>query len=141
LLAASVAGCGGDGGKDGSTAKRRSAKVDARTQAAIQGTIANYLSAARRGDAERFCGEQTDARLRRLYGGLRACTRSREATRPDRSIPALADLRAADAVRSGPGRAVEALLTRDGSRRYVFSMVDERGRSGWAVDGIAVDGG
>jgi hypothetical protein len=141
VLAASATGCGGGDGKGSGTAKRRSGKVDAQTQAAIQGTIANYLAAARRGDAERFCGEQSDARLRRIYGGLRACTRSSEATRPDRSIPALADLRAADAIRSSPRRAVEPLLTRDARRRYVFVMVDERGAGGWAVDEIALDGG
>ncbi len=145
VLTAGAAGCGGGDGKRGSTAKRGSVaagkKVDARTQAAIQGTIVNYLSAARRGDAERFCGEQTDARLRRLYGGLGGCLRSGEAKRPDRSIPAPADLRAADAVSSGPRRAVAALLTRDGRRRYVFSMVDERGPGGWAVDEIEVTGG
>jgi hypothetical protein len=144
VLAAGAIGCGGGDGKESSTANRRSAaarKVDARSQAAIQGTIANYLAAGRRGDAERFCGEQTDARLRRLYGSLGACLRSREATRPDRSIPPLTELRAADAVRSGPRRAFEALSTRDGRRRYVFVMVDERGPGGWAVDEVTLSGG
>jgi hypothetical protein len=135
-------GCGSDDGEKPKPKRQAVAgqKVGAADQAAIRAAIANYLAAARSGNAERFCGEQSDARLRRLYGGLNGCLGSAEARKPERSLPAVGQLRAADALLSRPRRAVEALITRDGRRRYVFAMVDERGPGGWAIDEITATG-
>lgn len=117
-----------DGGGGGGEANPQDAQL-------VEQAIRSYITAAREGDAETYCGQQTDGRLARRWGSIQECVASDEASAPAPSIPHGDSVEIE--ISSIDGNRASAEVSRQGgSTSSTYTLVDEGGEGGWAVDTI-----
>ena len=99
-------------------------------------TIRRYFDGGRKGNAEEWCGQQSDRLLKQNFGGLRECLKSDIASEKDPRIPPGRELRFGKTININGNKAKARPKTRDGSTRYFIRLVFEGSNGGWAVDFI-----
>lgn len=101
----------------------------------VEQAIRSFVQAARDGDAATFCGQQSDPRLERRYGGIEECVESEEATTPVPSIASGDEVNVEITSLTPPTASVQVSRP-GGSGSSTYEMVDEGGEGGWAVESI-----
>jgi hypothetical protein len=114
---------GGDGG--GGEANPQDAQL-------VESAIRSLITAYRAGDAETWCGQQTDGRLARKFGGIRQCIASDEATTAAPSLPDGDDVEVE--ITGIDGNRAAAEVTEPDGDSVTYTLVDEGGQGGWAID-------
>jgi hypothetical protein len=124
-----------DTAPEGGTTTEEGGAPQGQDASLIEQAIRSYVTAARDGDAETFCGQQSDPRLERRYGGIQECVASDEAQTPAPSIPSGDSIEIE--IESIQGTRATAQVSRPGgSTSSTYEMVNEGGQGGWAVESI-----